>query len=483
MKSFLLSFVALLACAYASNVELDEGVMVLTDDNFNQVIEENPFILVEFYAPWCGHCKKLAPEYSQAAKTLAKLDPPIPIAKLDATAHEKAAEKFGIKGFPTLKLFKSGSPSDYEGGRTAGDIVSWLKKKSGPSVKTLTEGDIESFKSEGKVVVVGHFTSDSDAEYKQYAATADSFDDVPFGAVLGGASNSVKVYKDFDEKEATFSGKVEKSALSSFVSEHRLPLVIPFNQDTARLLFGEEQPVRVQLLLMTKGDDTESLSVFGENAKKFKGKVLFVHVDETQERVMSYFGVKESDLPTSVLVQMPKDGGMKKFFPPTKSAKDHEAFINDFFAGKLKPSLKSDDVPNTQDEDVYVLVGKEFEKVALDDDKDVLVEFYAPWCGHCKALAPKYDALAESLKDIKSVVVAKMDSTANEIDHPDINISGFPTLKFFPAKSGGKVLDYEGKRETQDLLDFIHKNAGIKFTKPAVESESDEEEEEGHDEL
>lgn len=49
-------------------------------------------------------------------------------------------------------------------------------------------------------------------------------------------------------------------------------------------------------------------------------------------------------------------------------------------------------------------------------DKDVFVEFYAPWCGHCKSLAPKYDALAEQLAGVESVVIAKMDATANEID-------------------------------------------------------------------
>ena len=62
-----------------------------------------------------------------------------------------------------------------------------------------------------------------------------------------------------------------------------------------------------------------------------------------------------------------------------------------------------------------------------------------------------------------------MDSTANEIDHPDINVSGFPTLKFFPAHSGGKVLDYDGARETGAMLEFIHKNAGIKFDVPDYE--------------
>ncbi len=220
-----------------------------------------------------------------------------------------------------------------------------------------------------------------------------------------------------------------------------------------------------------------ALTAFADSAKNWKGKAIFVHVDESNDRVMSYFGVKEEDLPATVLVNMPQGGGMKKFFPNGKS---HEEFLQAYFDGSIKPDLKSDPIPESQGEGAYVLVGKAFNSVALDDSKDVLVEFYAPWCGHCKSLAPKYDALAEALKGVSSVIVAKMDATANEIDHPDINVSGFPTLKFFPANSGGKVLDYEGPRETQGMLDFIHKNAGIKFTKPTIADDEDDDE---HDEL
>jgi hypothetical protein len=83
------------------------------------------------------------------------------------------------------------------------------------------------------------------------------------------------------------------------------------------------------------------------------------------------------------------------------------------------------------------------------------------------------------LKGVDSVIVAKMDSTANEVDHPDVQIQGFPTLKFFPANSGGKVIDYDGARETAAILDFIHANAGIKFSKPEIgEDDEDDDEQE-----
>jgi len=113
-----------------------------------------------------------------------------------------------------------------------------------------------------------------------------------------------------------------------------------------------------------------------------------------------------------------------------------KSYITDFKDGKLSPDLKSEE-PSAEDwaNPVKVLKGKSFKEKVLDSKESVLVEFYAPWCGHCKALEPKYDELAKGLEDNKSITIAKMDATANEIDVPGVDIKGFPTILFFPAGS------------------------------------------------
>jgi len=84
----------------------------------------------------------------------------------------------------------------------------------------------------------------------------------------------------------------------------------------------------------------------------------------------------------------------------------------------------------------------------LNNENDVLIEFYAPWCGHCKKLAPIWDELAESLKDVPHLTIAKMDATANEVD--GVDVKGYPTLKFYPHDNKKSPKDYDGDREKAD---------------------------------
>lgn len=127
----------------------EKDVVELTDSNFEEtVLESDDMWLIEFYAPWCGHCKNLAPHWASAAT---QLKGKVKLGALDATVHTVMASRYGIRGFPTIKMFpggkKDGESSDYDGGRTSSDIVTWALDKLAenvppPEVVQLTNTDI-----------------------------------------------------------------------------------------------------------------------------------------------------------------------------------------------------------------------------------------------------------------------------------------------------------------------------------------------------
>lgn len=93
MKTFLI--LAILGTSFC-DVELEENVNVLTDANFKDYVAQNEFVLVKFYAPWCGHCKKMAPGYSKLGKRMMDENSNVKIAKLDATVHKESAAAHSI---------------------------------------------------------------------------------------------------------------------------------------------------------------------------------------------------------------------------------------------------------------------------------------------------------------------------------------------------------------------------------------------------
>lgn len=107
-------------------------VVELTDSNFEDtVLNSKDMWLVEFFAPWCGHCKRLEPEWAAAAT---ELKGKVKLGALDATVHTVMASRYGIQGFPTIKMFQNGEATEYDGGRTASDIVAWATDKSAENI-------------------------------------------------------------------------------------------------------------------------------------------------------------------------------------------------------------------------------------------------------------------------------------------------------------------------------------------------------------
>ncbi|CAN8234163.1 unnamed protein product [Cochlearia groenlandica] len=485
-------FSILLLSLFASSIrseetEKKEFVLTLDHTNFTETINKHDFIVVEFYAPWCGHCKKLTPEYEKAASELNSHNPPLVLAKIDASeeSNKGIATEYKIQGFPTIKIFRNGGKSvqDYNGPREADGIVSYVKKQSGPASVEIKSADAASeVVGDQSVVIVGVFPKLSGEEFDSFIALADKLRaDYDFAHTLDAkllprgdssvAGPVVRLFKPFDElfvDSKDFNGE----ALEKFIKESTIPLVTVFDSNPSNHpyvnKFFQSQATKVMMFVNFTGETAESLkSMYREVATSYKGQDLsfLVGDSETGKGALQYFGLEESQVPL-IIIQASDD---KKYLKPNVEADQIESWMKDFKDGKVSPHKKSQPIPAENNEPVKVVVAETLDEMVFKSGKNVLIEFYAPWCGHCQKLAPVLEEVALSFKDDPSVVIAKLDSTANDIPNDTFDVKGFPTIYFKPAN--GEAVVYEGGRDKEDFISFIEKNKPTTTTTTTQEEE------------
>jgi len=460
------------ALAFAATPEKDGDVLVLTSSTFDEVVNNNDLVVVEFYAPWCGHCKKLTPEWGQAATRLLKNDPPVLLAKVDCTVETELQSRFDVKGYPTIKIFRRGTPSEYSGPRVADGIVSYVEKQAGPSAKPITNPDqLKKLTADNDVVVVGHFPSKSGAAYKAFIGAADSLrDHFKFALIEDSAvaeqyklTEGTTVLRDFDEKSVVYGGSNSLASLSEWVWEKSLGTVGVFSENTKERYTKRGLPVfKLYVDVGTSGANKKKTNYWMNRLRKIQAdpaltdKLLFAVADrKSYNTEMSTFG-----LDTTKEAQAAVDdftNSLKYQYAGSIEVPKLLAFAKEYVEGKIEPFIKSAPIPESQG-NVKVIVGKNFKDIVLDDSKDVLIELYAPWCGHCQKLEPIYNELADKLADVKNVVIAKMDATANDAPHAKYQAKGYPTIMLAPAGKKDSPIPYTGERTVEAFEKWLKSN-------------------------
>ena len=119
------------------------------------------------------------------------------------------------------------------------------------------------------------------------------------------------------------------------------------------------------------------------------------------------------------------------------------------------------------------LTGRNFDELVINNDKDVLVEFYAPWCGHCKNLNPIYQQVAQDFSGDDDCVVAQMDADneANKAVAQRYGVSSYPTLMFFPKGDKSNPQPYTGGRDEEAFIKFLNEKCQTWRTKGGVLSD------------
>ncbi|KAH7914164.1 thioredoxin-like protein [Hygrophoropsis aurantiaca] len=496
------------AIAFASLVAADASdatasdVLSLTAETFESTVNPESLILVEFFAPWCGHCKALAPHYEEAATILKEKD--IKLAKVDCVEQADLCQSHGVQGYPTLKVFRSGTPGDYTGPRKADGIVSYMTKQSLPAVSEVTVANIGEFQKADKIVVIAYLPSSTAAPAAEFSAAAEKHrDDYLFGvttdvdaiAAAGVTPPAIVTYRNFDEFSTDYPYPVSaatESEIEGWLHYLSIPIIGEVNQETYSVYAMSGNPLAYLFVDPADEKTPEYIESLKPIASEFRGKVNFVFIDAVKfGDHAKALNLNEPKWPSFVIQDLQKQLKYPYDQNTDVEPKQVAEMVSDFVTGKLVPQLKSEPIPETQDESVFTVVGKQFDEVVFDDSKDVFIEFYATWCGHCKRLKPIWDSLGDHFADVKDqVVIAKMEAQENDLPASvPFRISGFPTLKFKPAGSR-EFLDYDGERALESLIAFVEENAKNSL-KPTPKTETVESETEpasqehfdAHDEL
>ncbi|KAI9505764.1 protein disulfide-isomerase precursor [Coemansia spiralis] len=490
---FMLSAVAALAVSGSlalAEEDTKSDVTVLNTENFKEWTSAQKLALVEFYAPWCGHCKALAPAYEKAATTLK--DEEIALAKVDCTEEQALCEEMKIPGFPTLKVFKDGEHATYNGTRKESGIISYMRKQLLPPLSPLSEDNFAKFTKSDRVVIVGFIEENESKEYADLEALANELrDEYSFGVVAdkelakeqGIKAPGIVVYKEFDDGKDVFDGEITADTLRSFIKASSVPVLGEISGENYAMYAQTGLPFGFAFF-----DSDETRKELEEEiypiAKENKGAISFVLIDANKYASQADHLNLKHNWPAFAIQNQTS---LAKFpFPQNKEISEMSIreFVNEFVEGKLEPSYKSEPIPETNDGSVFTLVSNQFNDIAFDKTKDVLVEFYAPWCGHCKNLAPIYEKLGETLKSNKNLVIAKMDAIANDVpsSDPALQVVGFPTIVLIRAEDNA-IIEYNGNRSLESLVEFIEENAANKIEyEKDLPGEKDEDEDEVEEE-
>jgi len=462
-----------------AGLALGSNVLDLGASNFQEAIDANDNLLVEFYAPWCGHCKKLAPEWEKAADRLADEDPPIKIAKVDCPANSDLCQKYGVSGYPTIKMFKGGEEAGkYEQARSSDAIVAYMRKQAGPaSVEVATQEKWDKVKNNKEALVIGYFSDYTSGNGNVFMKLADNLrDDYRFANIANpeilaasGLEGKVVLQRPramknkFEESDIEYPGdKWTVGLLKNWVRENASGACPVISTESMSSL---KRPALIAFYNVDYDLDPKGTQYWRNRVMKvgldYDGKVNLAVGNNKQFAGLlngELGGDKSATSGKPMVVVL--DENDKKYIMEEEFNSDMvslRAFIDSYLAGNVEPFVKSEAVPENQGANVKV-VGKNFDDVVMNSDADVFLKMYAPWCGHCKSMAPAWEEFAESLKDDDSVIVGEFDATSNDVGHPAYSVSGYPTI--FWIKNGDKKnpQKYQGGRTVDDFKKWVADN-------------------------
>jgi len=399
------------------------------------------------------------------------------IAKIDGMVHSGSVSKYQVDGFPRFKLFRDGVPCTYDGSGSVEDFEEFIeKKRTAPSKLLNTEAEVNDFvNAEGKAKVVAVVEPGDSKTMKTWKKVVfgDGFEWIRFAHVtdptfLGDAQfGTIKVYPAVgDDQPIVYNDLFVKSKVHQFLTDNAYPDLQPLNDESWHEISAKGKPHTC--VFFWQGQ--EDFPLVKNIAKPFKGKVIFTYksLNESTLYWADQWGASGTKFPTAIMITWPEVN--EPIFwvydedNTTFTQETGESFVSSVLEGKYTSYRKSDPIPEKNDYPVTIVVGKTFEEIAYDENKDVFITFHAPWCEFSSELEPTWQIIGELFENNPNLVIGKFDLSSNRPPDAIHNIiEQTPTLLFFPAGSNKKpegiMFDMEEDRTVRKLVDFILQHA------------------------
>ena len=479
MKPFL--FVAVLFMAFT--VQYSHGnnaVIELTKQSSLEFISANENAFIIFYtSPVSRNDQKLLDEFSKLPKLLAESGHTASIAfgKLDATELPKFVKKnFKLVKFPKILFYKNGERFVYDAGVGSSAMLNWLKRrtKAQPTYSQYlnsqeaisefsskyphttiffgdnTSKDFENYIEVAKKYLESKFAHVTDEELKASHNIAGRFGVLVNNTEEKDENEKIQVYMPQDEKP------LDPKALTEFIRDNTGATLIPFEHTYYHRMARNLEPFMVLFV----DNATSSSSIEAQNnlraiAKKIKKTLLVLVLDingkDESNRVYKEEGVKEKHLPALYIIERGKN--VRYQLKEELNSKNVWNFFQKWKKNELKPTYKGTEPPEKNEGPIYEVVHDTFEEIVINNDKDVLVEFYSPGCHNCQKVAPAYEKVASDLKVNPNLIFAKIDGVTNEV--ANVTIKGFPSFKFYKKGEKHKPIHVYGATSYGDFMESL----------------------------
>ncbi|XP_001500567.3 protein disulfide-isomerase-like protein of the testis isoform X1 [Equus caballus] len=452
------------------HILVERNLLVLTPAGLTHMLNQTRFLMVLFYNPSSKQSRNMAEELGKAVEIMGKGKNGVGFGKVDITIEKELQKEFDIKTTPDLKLFFEGNrsePISCKGVVESTALVVWLRRQISQKAFLFTDTQqVVEFVKSRPLVIIGFFQDLEEEVAELFYDVIKDFPELTFGVTsISNAIgrfhvplDSVLVFKKgkIVKRQELIYDSTNKQVLSQVIKEHLTDFVIEYNIENKDLIY-ELNILNHMLLFISKSSKSFGtiMQHYKLALKEFQNKILFILVDADEPRnrhVFKYFRITEVNIPSVQILNLSSDARYK--MPSEEITYENlKKFGRSFLNNSAKKHQSSEEIPKFWDQGpVKQLVGKNFNVIVFDKERDVFVMFYAPWSEKCRALFPVLEELGRKYQNHSTVTIAKIDITANDIQL--MNLDRYPFFRLFPTDSQ-KVVPYKGEYTMKGFSDFL----------------------------